>query len=370
MTSLIEAADAFRRDLLASERATLVRMIDAYSLISERLKRSSDALLSDLRAAIGAGVDITLSWLVRQQRYRELLEQIEVEIDRYSQMVGQEIISLQSTIVARAHEAAFVMMLASIGPGPSAALAALRARFNQVPPASLRELVGMLPDGSPLSTQLDAMGEEARRAMAAVLMSGIATGQSSTTIAHGLRSVRGEQLDHALGISSAAAIWAAGMATHLAYTANRDMLSGWVWRSAADRRTCPVCWAQHGRVFPVDQPFASHRNCRCVMVPLSRSWSDLGFDGIPDHRPSMTTGSELFARLPFEQQRFILGPGKHAIYRSGELTLADVVGVKQHPRWGPVLYERSLRDLVGRERAARLIQENRRPRTAAKPSRR
>lgn len=74
-------------------------------------------------------------------------------------------------------------------------------------------------------------------------------------------------------------------------------------------------------------------NCRCIPVPLGRGAA----------RPK--TGEAHFARLPAEQQRAILGPGKADLFANGSLRLDDLVAKTAHPLYGPGLRERSLREL-------------------------
>lgn len=66
-----------------------------------------------------------------------------------------------------------------------------------------------------------------------------------------------------------------------------------------------------------------------------------------DTRPRLRTGIQRFEVLKPDTQRAILGPAKYRAYRAGVLQLADVVGYRVHPRWGPVGWERSLRDILG-----------------------
>lgn len=65
-------------------------------------------------------------------------------------------------------------------------------------------------------------------------------------------------------------------------------------------------------------------NCRCVMLPRAEG---LGVDLGP-------TGPDLFAARPADVQLAVLGPKRHGLYRSGELTLPDMVQEHWSPRWG------------------------------------
>lgn len=48
-----------------------------------------------------------------------------------------------------------------------------------------------------------------------------------------------------------------------------------VWRTAADERTCPECGALDGQTWPEDRPGPEpplHVNCRCRVVPHHTEW--------------------------------------------------------------------------------------------------
>ena len=89
-------------------------------------------------------------------------------------------------------------------------------------------------------------------------------------------------------------------------------------------------------------------NCKCSQAPRTRSWSELGFDGIEDQPElQVANGRELFDRQPARVQRAVLGPAKFQAYADGQISLADLVGFRHDPDWGRVGFERSLRDLAG-----------------------
>jgi hypothetical protein len=108
-----------------------------------------------------------------------------------------------------------------------------------------------------------------------------------------------------------------------------------------------MCWAMSGTRFPTERTLDTHPGCRCALVPITRSWRDLGFD-IPDRRPPVLEGPAVFADLPASMQRQILGPAKHQAYTDGLITLHDLVLPTRSQRWGPGRRERSLRSALAR----------------------
>ena len=97
-------------------------------------------------------------------------------------------------------------------------------------------------------------------------------------------------------------------------------------------------------------------NCRCAMVPVSKPWADLGFEGVKETRVELEPGPDVFGRLPAAAQRRILGPGKHALYADGRISLPDVVVRTRHRRWGPGRREATIDEALS-SAAARAVPE-------------
>jgi len=111
------------------------------------------------------------------------------------------------------------------------------------------------------------------------------------------------------------------------------------------------CWAMHGTKHGVDEILDDHPNGRCGMVPITKTWAEIGkqygidLSGIGDTNPDIEPGISLFERLPAEKQIKILGPAKWAAWKDGQFALPDVVGRKRSREWGTHRYEKSLKEL-------------------------
>lgn len=138
-----------------------------------------------------------------------------------------------------------------------------------------------------------------------------------------------------------------------------DLLRGFVWQAVLDNATCAICVWRHGRFYTLEEleEIERHLGCRCGAIPWAREWGDPGAAVPARGQPQIKPGGIWFAEQDMATKRTILGPAKLLAYERGELSLGDLAGVKQHPRWGPTLYERSLRSIVGQERAEELIRE-------------
>ncbi len=155
-----------------------------------------------------------------------------------------------------------------------------------------------------------------------------------------LKKALGIGLSRALTIARTETLRAHREATRASYQANKGLVGGWIWHSAADERTCGCCWAMHGTEHSLEEELDGHPNCRCAMVPI-----------LPGINFEVKPGVELFAGLTAEKQIRILGPAKWAAWKDGRFALGDLVGVKESSVWGSMRVERSLGDLIGTETA-------------------
>lgn len=130
--------------------------------------------------------------------------------------------------------------------------------------------------------------------------------------------------------------------------ANSDVLRGKTSVATLDGRTTFTCAAYDGASYSVTAPYAPippttlpylaiprHWGCRSVWVPLVKSWRELGLDADdlpPSTRASMdgqvpetTTFEQFLAGKSEAWQNEYLGPGRAELWRSGKLTLADLI---------------------------------------------
>lgn len=92
-------------------------------------------------------------------------------------------------------------------------------------------------------------------------------------------------------------------------------------------------------------------NCRCAMVPKTRTFADLGLRNVTETGIVVPAGETLFDRLPDDQKRRILGSAAYEAYQDGALRLGDLVERRHDPRWGSMRTTKSLRRTVGDDKA-------------------
>lgn len=318
--------------------AQLARRLAArYGTSWQRVRAALDELAREVQAARARGETIDEAWLRRRQIVERLGGRARVEVraflDFARRHVDEAILERAAMGTANADE----LLRSSLPPGVQP--------VQPLPVAETAQIIAATRPGAPLAALLDPLGPDAAQRAVRTLIRGVAEGLGPRETARALATDLNGNLVRALRIARTETLGAYRRATLARYQANARYLDGWVWVARLDSTVCPVCVAMHGTIHPLDEPFATHPNCRCTPVPLTKAWSDLGFPGMRETRFQTEPGEAWFARQPRDVQRRLLGPGKLALYESGGLPLADLVVDTLHPLWGPGRRERALRDL-------------------------
>lgn len=112
---------------------------------------------------------------------------------------------------------------------------------------------------------------------------------------------------------------------------NKAVIAELVWTSTLDTRTCPTCQSLDGRRFAMDKGPRPPRHiaCRCTMVPVTKSWRELGIDldeFEPSTRASMNgqvpetmSYGEWLRKQSASVQDEALGPTRGKLFRAGKL---------------------------------------------------
>jgi SPP1 gp7 family putative phage head morphogenesis protein len=236
--------------------------------------------------------------LIQKARLGELLDQVTIEIRKSSAKLAALTTGAQDQAVNVAQDQA-------------AQYPRLTSDLNFFDSDAARKLIGLAGDGEPLAVHFAKLVRPARQAMFDALFYGISVGLPNVRIAR--------EVQDSIGGTRAQAMTIVRTETNRAYReATREFYDdvsaviGWRWLAALDLRTCPICWALHGRIFKTKTKFGTHPNCRCTMVPV--------FAG----DPKFETGPEVFNRLTRAQQLAILGPGRLGLYNQGA-ELSDFV---------------------------------------------
>ena len=204
---------------------------------------------------------------------------------------------------------------------------------------SARRLAGALyAEGSPLRKLVESIPGTVGDAVAERLTTALLTGQNPRAAARSVMATGAELTRSRADTIARTELLRAQREATRSRLEDAPGIDEWVWLSAADSRTCAVCWAMHGTRHPVTETLDGHPNCRCTMVPAVPGGSA---DKIP-------TGDTLLATRPLEEQRRILGPKRHELWADGRQTLDDMVGRRSNGQWGTMRTLRPIDSTIDR----------------------
>jgi SPP1 gp7 family putative phage head morphogenesis protein len=314
MPNIYRQSQLFREALIRRERRAATELASAYTRAWAGIKRELDLLTARIATESTAGL------IIREQQLRMLLAEVEAQVTKFSAIAVKKITATQKLEVQHGTQDALNLLRRAYEGAP----AGLSITFTKLPQGAIEAIVGNLTDGSPLATLFDQLGPEVRRQANAVLIDAITQGQSIPRIAKRIQQVTQQPLNRALLISRTEVLRAYRQSSISTYAANKDVVKGWTWISAQSASTCMSCWLMHGTVHEADEDFSDHPNGRCTPVPLTKSWAELGFAGMPEQTP-IPTGESMFRGLPSEQQRQIMGDASYRAWKAGAVDLTDFV---------------------------------------------
>lgn len=141
--------------------------------------------------------------------------------------------------------------------------------------------------------------------------------------------------------------------------ANADILRGYEWNATLDGRTGEICRSLDGRVFELGKgPLPpAHPNCRSSIVPVTKSWRELGVD-LDDLPPGMRSsidgpvdGSlsyyEWLKRQPPAFVEEALGPTRAALFLKGGIDSEEFARLQLDRNFQPLTLEELRRKIPG-----------------------
>jgi SPP1 gp7 family putative phage head morphogenesis protein len=222
--------------------------------------------------------------------------------------------------------------------------------FDRVPLEVIQQMIQSPLGGVKLNDRLKTLVKGSVAPVKEAITTGIALGEGPQMIARRIRAyVEKQTMYNAERIARTEVHRVAVAAQRETYDRNTEVIKALEFMATLDDRTCTQCGLLDGQTweYPLkgvpDVPV--HPMCRCVLIPITKSWRELGFDqkdlkGFPglkdlDGRAvdSPTYGDWLARQSP-EVQRSILGPSKFAEYKKGNIpfpTLRTALPAKLAP---------------------------------------
>lgn len=341
--TLQRLAKEYRDALEAHNADAATRLERSLTQAQARVNVELTHLVKKLEAARASGEPMSPAWLYQQKRLTSLTDAITREVRAWapyaaSQIRGQALAAVE---MGQTHAQALAREAARLErPG-------VEATFTDVDLANATQMTAHLTPGGPLRVLLERTGGEAVQAATAALVQGVALGKGSAWVTR--------ELAKALDIPRWRSETIARTETMRAYRetsrqtyASSNVVGSWYWQAYVDRRTCVACVVMNGTEHPVTETLDGHPRCRCAMVPRTKTWAELGLDPSLDdlHPPApLPDGKAWLTAQPEPVQVALMGPAKHHAWKTGEVTLDDMVARTHHPAWGSMRRERSLTEI-------------------------
>ena len=324
---VIQVMQANKAALLANEQAQMQAMAQRWRQVEANL---NDQIELFVRRTQEEG--LTASALRSRQwqldRYRTLLRQVTVELDRYTDYAAPLIESQQRVYAQQGiQHASQAIQAVGVDNG-------VTIRFDLLPVSATENMVGLAGDGSPLRTLLRGSYGSAADGMLNELVRATAVGQNPRVTADRMvRNGLSQSLSRMLTISRTETLRVYKEASRQTYI-NSKVVNSYRRLATRDQRSCIGCLAEDGKEYPLNEPFASHPNCRCTLIP-----------NVAGYKPAQwELGPAWLAKQTPDVQKTMLGAGRYALYKDG-IDFDRFATTKTDETWGDAVVPTRLRDL-------------------------
>lgn len=211
----------------------------------------------------------------------------------------------------------------------------------------------VLIEGAPSSAWWAKQAEDTAFRFAAQVRQGAVNGETNERIVQRIVGRRGEpgilevSRRNARALVHSSVMSAANESRLATFRKNSRLIKGVRWLATLDGHTCARCAALDGAMWDLDgKPIEGtkiafmappiHWNDRCILSPVPKTFRDIGLDIDEPEDAGMrasslgpvkgtTTFQDYFGRLSAEQQNEQFGTGRARLFRSGKITVKDMV---------------------------------------------
>jgi|GEM_PF-1268092 len=338
--TIFDLAKDFKARLLAGEAQAAARMTAAYLEMYERQRDQLEFALAQIDSPLKAEAEFAAG------RLGNVIKQLSDELEKYAAFAAGEISERQVALAQLAQEHSAGLVMQQLGDPPKGFDT---YTWQKLPTETLEQLAGFTETGTPLDEMLQKLVPHGIEKVKQAILVGTARGMHPDDIASLVQDELGGNLGRFLTVQRTAEMQAYREGQRLALEENAEVIKGWRWFASLSFDTCLACLAKHGTFHPLGTRMESHWNCRCVEVPETKSWEELGFPGIEEIEQPWETGEEWLKRQDPENQRRTLGSARYEAWKADAVKLGDFLGHEHDPVWGGMVTELTLTDVLGSE---------------------
>jgi hypothetical protein len=315
MSTVVDIATQFRRDLTAADEALADEMAARWASVEQALEAQIDALVLEIENARLNGTPISESQLYQLDRYQQLLASLEVELTRFERYAAGAINAQQLEFAGLGVENATALMEAA---------GAVRGTFTALGTGAFENVVALARAGQPLAALLEAAYPLAAQGMTTQLLQGIALGRNPREITRRMmQEGLTDGLQHMLLVNRDQSLRAWRTASLQQYQAS-GIVRGYRRLAAKNQRSCLACLALDGMVYPTNVMMPLHPQDRCAMTP------ELANRPVP----ATQSGEAWFRQQPADVQATMLGPGRYDLWERGAFQFQDLATISDAGVWG------------------------------------
>jgi SPP1 gp7 family putative phage head morphogenesis protein len=319
-----------KAELIARNGDTLLAMGNRWLQLEQAIDANITALALEMAEAQRTGGTITYTMLWRQRRYQTLIAQLHDEVAAYNKWATEYIkggqLSLGKLGISHAAETVQLSLMEG-GQG-------VGIFFDRLPVSAVETMVGIAGEGGPIYTLLQQAYPEAVNKLTNILIENTLLGKGPRQTAREMIDGTAASLNHSLTVARTEQLRVYREAARQQYESS-GLVESYRRLSAKNDRTCAVCLALDGEVYPTNELMHVHPNDRCTMVP--------NVTGMP--RVEWETGEEWLKKQDLEVQQQIMGQGAQELWSSGKIDLKDLATKTEHEIWGPSLQQTPLSGL-------------------------
>lgn len=235
----------FEKKLIAQDSETMALLTQKYTELIAPLEKQIQELVN---------VKIkTPDQIRRLEVYQQFLKDLETQMRKYNIYADGLITAKQGVYIQLGLESSQrVISLAGVS-------------FQKLNPGALKWMMGTSINGGRLFELLEKSYPESVGRITNTLIESVAIGRNPRQTARLIQQDMAGNLSRALRISRTETIQAYRESSRVQMKES-GLVEEWEWLSEDD--ACDFCLVNNGKRFPVEEPFETHPNCRCVNLPI------------------------------------------------------------------------------------------------------
>ena len=340
-SGVVNAVSDFRAEVLRGEAGTMKQLQASYQQIVQRTAGRAEALAKEINTLREAGEAVSVGRLVRLERYQLMMAELGADVEAYGlQVVTPAVAALQEENVWLAQQHA--AQIERIAIGDERALALQRAHILS-PSANIEAAVGLMGNGQPVREYLRrslplATIDAVERAVADVVTGDLGPKQAARAMVREAGKASGIGLQRAMTITRTEALRVYRESQRQRWQES-EAVPAYRRTAAQAERTCIACIAMDGAIMPIDEPLDDHVSGRCSTVPIFlidgevvSPWRGRSARGWLEEQPEST-------------QLKVMGPGRLAAYKRGDVQLHEMARRVDNPTFGGAWVPRNVADI-------------------------